>query len=249
MICPDRQLRAEHCGFARARVGIIAGSGPEAGIDLWSKILTEARKLLGSEFRGDLDAPEVVVLSNPRLGLSMEMARHEARVRSELLGAIKAIDGLSDCFAIACNTLHHFAPEIERLTLRSKFFSIVEAAAQYLRTNGFTQIALLGSKGVMTLGPESPYQLLRDQFQCERVSDSDAVHALIYEIKRLGDVQATRDRFAQILATLRSPVVVLACTELPLVAEAASGKILVDPTAVLAGQLTRWAYQRDCSKQ
>ncbi len=237
-------MHAEPCSPARARVGIIAGSGPEAGIDMWSKILKEARSLLGMEFRGDLDAPEVAVLSNPRLGLSMELRRYEERVRSELLSTITTLDTLSDCFVIACNTLHCFAPDIRGLPLRSRFFSIVEATSSFLRSHGHRQIALLGSMSVMTFEPGSPYRQLQDEFDCEPV-DADAVHALIYDIKRLGDTEALRARFAALIGSLRSPVIVLACTELPLVASAASGKILVDPTAVLAGELTRWVYRRD----
>lgn len=44
----------------RPSIGIVAGSGPEAGIDLWSKILARNQVLLGTKFRGDLDAPRVM---------------------------------------------------------------------------------------------------------------------------------------------------------------------------------------------
>lgn len=38
------------------------------------------RELLGSDYRGDLDAPEVVIFSVPELDLSMELERNDAAV-------------------------------------------------------------------------------------------------------------------------------------------------------------------------
>lgn len=237
-------MSANESVIPRARLGIIAGSGPEAGIDLWSKLLTEARSLLGQGFRGDLDAPEVTVLSNPRLGLSMDMAHCEAQVRTELMATIRMMDALTDGFAIACNTLHCFSAEIRELALRSTFFSIVDATARSLRSDGYGRIGLLGSKTVMSFGADSPYRRLQEEFDCEQVQDPDSVHELIYDIKRLGDVRPVRERCARLIASLEAPVVVLACTELPLVVRQVQGKILVDPSAVLARDLARWIYGR-----
>ena len=59
----------------RPTLGIITGSGPEAGIDLWAKVLRKNMAAFGQDFRGDLDAPRVVVASEPELGLSMDLAR------------------------------------------------------------------------------------------------------------------------------------------------------------------------------
>lgn len=45
--------------MGRRSIGILSGSGPEAGVDLWGKILAANRALLGSAYRGDIDAPRV----------------------------------------------------------------------------------------------------------------------------------------------------------------------------------------------
>lgn len=39
----------------RRRIGLIAGSGPEAGVDLWQKVIEETKALLGERYTGDLD--------------------------------------------------------------------------------------------------------------------------------------------------------------------------------------------------
>lgn len=211
---------------------------------LWSSTLQEARALLGSHFRGDLDAPEVTVLSNPRLALSMDLARYEERVRAELVGTIETLDAVTDCFAIACSDLHRFAPEIRRLPLASRFFSMVDATARHLQALGHERIAVLGSKTVMTPGPHSPYGLLFRQFDCEDVADPQRIHALVHQIKRAGDGGAVRTEFDRILASIKAPVVVLSCAELACVARATAQVSLVDPTTLLARELVRWAYGR-----
>ena len=55
----------------RKKIGIITGSGPEAGVDLWMKILEENKRVLKENFRGDLDAPDVTIFSIQQLGHSM----------------------------------------------------------------------------------------------------------------------------------------------------------------------------------
>lgn len=237
-------LRPDAFTPARARIGIVAGSSPLGGMHLWSSTLQEARTLLGSHFRGDLDAPEVTALSNPRLGLSMDMARYEERVRDELIGTVETLDALTDCFAIACSDLHRFTPEIRRLPISSRFFSMVDATMRHLQALGHLRIAVLGSKTVMTPGPQSPYESLFQQFDCEDVADPQRIHSLVHQIKRAGDGGAVRTEFDRILASIKAPVVVLACAELAFVARVTAPVILVDPTTVLARELVRWAYGR-----
>ncbi len=59
----------------RKKIGIITGSGPEAGVDLWQKILKINKDILKEDFHGDLDAPNVTIFSVPELGHSMELEK------------------------------------------------------------------------------------------------------------------------------------------------------------------------------
>ena len=38
--------------YARATIGIVTGSGPEAGLDLWAKILKRNKATIGADFQG-----------------------------------------------------------------------------------------------------------------------------------------------------------------------------------------------------
>jgi aspartate racemase len=105
-------------------------------------------------------------------------------------------------------------------------------------------VALLGASPVTELGPWSTYRHLSQQVDLEPLSPefTRALHALIYDIKaKGGNDPELAPRFEALLAQLRSEVVVLACTELPLVRVRASTKRLIDPTDLVALDLARRA--------
>lgn len=224
----------------RSRIGIIAGSGPEAGLDLWAKVLRANRRLLGAAYAGDLDAPEVAIFSVPELGLSMELERHDARVWQALRRTAERMAPHVDHYGIACNTLNHYADRLAALGLPARLISMGEVARAHLAEQGLARVALLGARPVMALGPWSAYRALPQHAEVETPADPDELHAIIYEVKRRGghppDIVA---RFERVLAGLQSEVALLACTELPLIPAAAARPRTVDVTELLALALAR----------
>jgi aspartate racemase len=227
-------------GLTRKRIGIIAGAGPEAGIDLWQKILEANKASLGASFGGDMDAPDVTVFSIPRLGLAMEIERNEELIWTVLKDAILAQADRVDVFCIACNVLHYYSDRINALGLRAEFVSIVHVVRDYLSENHVKRAALLSIGKVVQLGKWSPYAALCQQTDFEIPADADGLTRIVADVKKLGpDADGVRQRFSHILASMQSQVVLLACTELPLVASPISGKILVDVTRLLAEAMVR----------
>jgi aspartate racemase len=236
---PQRHDPGGH-GTTRSRIGIITGSGPEAGVDLWTKVLRANRMLLGAAYGGDLDAPEVVVFSVPELGLSMELERNDARVWRSLRRTAERMAPHVDHYGIACNTLNHYADRLEALGLPARLVSMGEVAREHLAEQGITRVALLGARPVMDLGPWSAYRTLPQHANVELPADLDELHAIIYEVKRRGGAQPDIvARFARVLAGLQSGVALLACTELPLIPVAADRPRCVDVTDLLALALAR----------
>ncbi|MGO4853608.1 aspartate/glutamate racemase family protein [Phaeovulum sp. W22_SRMD_FR3] len=234
----------------RKSIGIIAGSGPEAGVDLWSKVIRANQAAFGPAYRGDLDAPRVVVVSEPRLGLSMDLAAHEEAVWETLRTTILALAPQVDCYAIACNTLNWYAPRIEALGLAAEFVSFPKVIRAALRARGLTRVALLGAAPVQSLGPWSVYRDLTADFTVETPAGTGPVHSLIEDIKRLGsEATELRPRLAHILSELQEPTVLLACTELPLIATMATDKQLLDVTDLVAEALVNRALPQDMQKQ
>ena len=241
---PDAHLKVSNIALegyvARPRIGIITGSGPEAGVDLWTKVLQENRRRMGSQFRHDTDAPAVDIISDPALGLSMELDRTESEVWTALRADAEALDGRVAAYAIACNTLNVFAPRLNELGLNARLISFADVLGSYLRQRGETRVCLLGARTVAELGAWSPYRSLRSVVDFEPLDEDGrlALHQLIYDVKQYSAQHpGLRDRFASLLGRVRSETVLLACTELPLIADVETTKHLVDVTQLVAEAL------------
>ena len=83
----------------RATLGIIGGSGPEAGLDLAAKVIEANRRRVLPLRRqadarpfGDHDAPRFTLLDVPELGRSMDLAAQKAPVWDALRGAYLELD-------------------------------------------------------------------------------------------------------------------------------------------------------------
>jgi aspartate racemase len=229
------------------KIGIIAGSGPEAGLDLWNKLLQANRALHGDRFRGDLDAPNVTLFSEPALGLSMELEANDEAVWSCLKSAAQTMAMRVDYYAIACNTLNYYQPRLEALGLPATLVSFADTVREYVQANGIERLALLGARPVTDLGPWSHYRALADHVQIElpRQAEAARLHRLIYDVKTFGgNVPDIRRRFRAILDELESDTVLLACTELPLIPLDSSRKRIVDVTELVAHKLARLAIQQ-----
>lgn len=225
---------------ARSRIGIIAGSGPEAGVDLWNKVLRANRQLLGEAYRGDLDAPTVVIFSVPTLGLSMELATHDAKVWETMRRTATALSAHVDHYGIACNTLNHYADALAALGLPAQLVSMADVARDYLIERRLSRVALLAARPVMDLGPWSAYRHLPLTAQVEVPDDLDALHQIIYDVKQHGgDAPDIVERFARLLDGLQADTALLACTELPLIPCESERLRTIDVTDLLALELAR----------
>ena len=222
----------------RKRLGIIAGSGPEAGLQLWRAILDIARERLGSLYRGDIDAPYVVIVSDPVLGHSMDLRSHEDLVLRHLEDAVLTIDKNADVYAIACVTLHCFLPQIELIPNRfGTLVSGIDAIVAYAEKSSLKQIAVISAE---TIPREQSLLLsrLNEFVTVELPNDPGFVRELVLDIKRLGG--ANRDvvlRFRKLIDSLTSETVMLACTDLPLITTRIDGRTIIDCTKLLAESL------------
>jgi aspartate racemase len=224
----------------KAVLGIIAGSGPEAGVDLWQKILVANRIGLNERFRGDIDAPRLVILSEPTLGFSMDLVANRERVWASLRRCCESIAPQVDYFAIACNTLHAYQSDIEARHLPAQFVSLVDTAADFAQRRALGSLALLAADPVARLDEHSAYQRLANTVKVEVPRQS--LQQIILDVKRLGPTPELSARLSSIVTGLESHTVLLACTELPLIAQPVAGKELIDVTDLLAERLARLSF-------
>ena len=270
----------------RATLGIIGGSGPEAGLDLAAKVIDANRRRMlplrrRSDTRpfGDHDAPRFTLLSVPELGRSMDLAAQKAPVWDALRGAYLELAAAStpvDVVGVACVTLHYFEPQL--LALRRELGAAGRAAPRLVSVVGAVElrlsarsppprsVGLLGSASAMELGPGglSPFRCGdeeegrgvggrehcgRWQYELPPPSAREQLEGLIHRVKREGVAAARgRQELMLIVEAMDSDVVLLACTELPLLLPEGDGegvageyvvgsKTLIDVTAVLAEAL------------
>lgn len=223
--------------MTRFEVGILTGSGPEAGIDLWEAVLAERRRSLGDSYRGDIDAPSVLLRSDPRLGLSMDLAAHGETVAAVSIEHAAVLDDECAAWAIACNTINRYVGEIRAAGHGQMLVSFVEVVEQWMATLPSASVALLGAAPVTALGPDSAYRALADRFVPLPAGLGEELHELIADVKRVGPpFDGLRGRFARLVDSVEADRVLLACTELPLVADEDDAR-LVDVTKLVAAAL------------
>lgn len=224
-----------------SKIGIITGSGPEAGIDMWTKVVQASRSLQGASYRGDLDAPNVTLFSEPRLGLSMELEENDSIVWDCLRQTAQTISARVDYYAIASNTLNYYQDRLEALCLPSRLVSFADTVLDYVNERGVKRVALLGARPVTDMGPWSHYRKLAGRIDVElpNATVAENLHQLICDIKARDNTPELRDAFTTILGAMESDVVLLACTELPLVYVEHERKKVVDVTDLVARKLAR----------
>lgn len=237
-----RYLRAVSAQFD---IGILTGSGPEAGIDLWNRVLEATRSMLGDAFGGDADAPAVLVRSDPRLGVSMDLDDTADSLWPIMLEHAQVLDAQSGAWAIACNTLNHYAGQLADASVAGALVSFPAVVADKLDDWGSERVALLGARPVAALGENSAYAALADRFVSLAPEVLDDLHSLIHDIKIAGpSAPELRVRLGEICDGIEADRFVLACTEFPLVADPDDAR-LVDVTQLVAAALVdRWLGRR-----
>ena len=223
-------------------IRIISGSGPEAGLDLYQKVLRAHRAELGADYRGDVDAPRIVLISEPVLGLSMDLERHETDVWAALERTVRRLAPQVDVYAVACNTLNVFADRLVALGLDAELVSSQAVVATYLRAHDVRRAGLLGAAPVGRLGRHSAFSALAREVELVVPDETGPLHQLIHDIKSAGTANPDHCRqLTEIARELQTEPVLLACTELPLAHDPDAPYDAVDVTDLLARELVRRA--------
>lgn len=227
----------------KKKIGIITGSGPEAGVDLWQKILEVNKDILKEDFCGDLDAPNVTIFSVPELGHSMELELNYEMVWKILEKTVRDICEHVDYFVIACNTLNLYANRIEEIGYKDKFISTLDVVDEYIKDNSLEKVCIIGALPVLEMGEYSVFRPLNEKFNLELPKKFNTVHQLIYDVKKFGgENHKVINDFRHILSNIESKDIFLACTELPLIKVKFAEKNLIDVTNLLAKKLVEKTF-------
>ena len=143
---------------------------------------------------------------------------------------------------------HIVARVMDQFGLEADFVSFADAVRGWARREHVERVGLMAARPVASLSEWSPYRSLVDELEVEQPRDIDDLHELITAVKTNGGGdRALSDRFTTIVQGFESETLLLACTELPLIAQPVVGHRLVDVTDLVAEELIRrwWAITAD----
>ena len=141
-------------------IGIIGGSGPEAGILLAQALVDAKKAFLGASYKTDKDAPHFTLYSVPPIGgphlpeefVPGSTARNElwCNLRSILRNVAPNVDFI----CIACNTCIflkaiyvNFCLHYQKVRVVScEFVSIIDATLLEVKRRGYSSLRIFGSK-------------------------------------------------------------------------------------------------------
>jgi len=220
-------------------LGILGGMGPLATVDFLRKVveLTPARK--------DQDHFPMVVVSLPQVPdrTAAMLAGGESPVPAMLEGIAMLNRAGVAAIAIPCNSAHFWFDDLARAS-KAPILHIADAAcAELERRAGSTvhTVGLLGTSGTVAM---RIYQgrITGRGYEClvpPADDQEELVMGGIYQIKA-GDLAHARKLLGQAADGLRArgaEMIILGCTEIPIVLEDGDGRI--DATMALAAACVR----------
>lgn len=228
------------------RIGILGGMGPEATVELMSRLIA------ATPARDDSDHIPLLVDMNPqvpsRIARLIEgRGADPGPVLAQMARGLER-SGVA-ALAMPCNTAHHYAPVI-RAAVSVPFIDMVErSAAQAVgRAGQGARIGILGSPALRQIGIFDA-ALARHGASAAYPSDQPALLEAIRQIKAAGpsaDAAATLRAAAADLAGQGAGVQLVACTEFSLIADAAAERAeTLDTLDVLVEALVEFAFGQD----
>ncbi len=225
-------------------VGVIGGMGPEATVDLMRRVLR------ATPAKDDVDHIRMVVDNNPKVPSRMRAivegtGEDPAATMAEM--ARKLAEWGVDFLAIPCNTAHYYYDQVTS-AVNIPVLNMIELTAKTViaESSGIRTVGLLASTAVLLT------QLYDKRFQAKAVDVihpsskvQDRLMAAIRKVKtgRYGqDVRDTLRSAANELVGRRAEVLIIACTELSVIADAVDVDVkLYDSSQVLAETIVRMA--------
>lgn len=227
-------------------IGVLGGMGPLATADLFRKIVT-----LTAAAR-DGDHIRVYIDNNPSIPDRTEaITGRGADPLPAMVESLRKLESCgADCIVMPCNTAHYFLPRLQELT-DLPFLSMPEEAARCCRTR-FPGMrgAVLATVGTLSTGL---YQsaLEREGVPClipDRTEQEALMRVIYGGVKAGAGPETYREDMISALDGLSArgaEYFILACTELPLAAQALGLECpVVDPTEALARAAIRFCGYR-----
>lgn len=238
-------------------VGILGGMGPAAGAD-FARLFVQACATRLHELHvpvTDQAYPEHWLAQVPVPDRSAALQSDQAGGHQPLEPMLQAMGRLAAlgarAVAIACNTAHAWHPTMQARFPQLEVLHVAQETAQFLAASGVTQVGLLATTGTYQSGVyEQALQAAGVRCVLPEPEGRAVLMQGIYQGVKAGDMALAGACFGDVahgmLRQHKLPALILGCTEIPLALTSLSEYPhvqLIDPAAVLARALARWAYR------
>ena len=233
-------------------IGILGGVGPQATQYVYEKICALAQSEYGVS---ENDAfPRILILSEPVTDFISSKERLPEARRQVLRALDRLLQANITHLAIASNTVHLLADDIEALCKKQGvvFVSMISAVADYCARKGYKTVGILGSP--VTLHSQLYDNALNTKgIDLKKPSESDYFQ-LGCIIKRViagkvtpADATVFKKMYSE--CAQKSDAVLLGCTELPVLhTQLQIGTYAIDSSSILAKALLKHYYSTEKSQ-
>lgn len=245
---PVRTVQA--CGSDNSRasrekiVGIIGGMGPEATVDLMSRVIK------ATSARDDIDHIRMLVDNNPKVPSRIKalIEKNGESPLECLQDMARRLEGWGvDFLAIPCNTVHYYHHSVQQ-AVRIPLLDMIGLAVDYVtsQTPDLKIVGLLSSSAVFDLGLyEERFANVGVNLMVMDPDDQNKVMAAIRKIKTSNyglEVVRVIQEVADNLARQGAQALLVACTELSIIGGQITPKVhMFDASQILAEAIVKEA--------
>jgi aspartate racemase len=221
-------------------IGILGGMGPEATIDLFTKIVK------GTKARKDQDHLRILIDNNPKIpDRTLAIQKKGPSPIAQLVRSAKALEKAgADFIVIPCVTAHYYYESLRKRT-RIPILHIVEETMKYIqaRLKGISKVGLLATTGTIQAGlfqtsfSHTDLQLIIPTPEVQKKWVMRAVYGK-GGIKAIGPSENSKRlilKASEKLIRQGAQAIIAGCTEVPLVLKEGDLSVpVIDPISILA---------------
>ena len=217
-------------------IGIIGGMGPFTSLQFYEKILQR------TQIKKEQDHIPIVIFSDPTIPdrTTALLTNNIEPVSKKLISICKKAEKIKvGHIVIICNTAHYWIPIIEE-HVKTPILNMISLTCEYIAQKGYKNIGLLSTTGIILSGlyeresQKRDFNLIKPNFH-----DSTILMKIINETKS-GIYNAINNQIVRgIISKLKTKgveVIILGCTELPLLIKENSD-FFINPVDIMVDKI------------
>ena len=222
--CAKRWIRNNYSD--NITIGVVGGMGSVATVDFFKRLVEsfDAKK--------EWDRPRIIIDNRCSMPSRVRGILYNERVDEIVDSLVDSIKMLSnnntDYIVLACNTSHYYLDEIYKKypECKDKIVNIIELCSNKLNEKNIKEFTLLASEGTYLSKIYDKY-LDKYNIKYNKVIEEE-IREYIEAVKQLKITEDIKNNFIKFVNNLNDNVVLLGCTELPIIYELCKDKINKD---------------------